>query len=396
MAVDRLYEAGRLTDTIVKGLPAPTVGNRIKRDTEVRGFGIRVTAGGARAFVLNYRFEGRERRITIGSYPDWSTIAARERAKELRRAVDSGEDPLARREERRAAATMSELCARYEAEHLPTKRPGSQYDDRLMIKRSIKPALGNMKVAHVTVSDIERLHQGITNRGTPIRANRVVALLSKMFSLAVAWSMRADNPVSAFKKLKRNNTEAGRERYLSLNEIGRLAEALDRLPDQASANAIRLLMLTGARRGEVLSAQWSDFDLAARVWTKPASRTKQKKQHRVALSGAVIALLTEIGPAVGPLFPGRRGNETQAGVKGSWKAVCKVAGIEGVRLHDLRHTFASLLVSDGLSLPLIGSLLGHSSSATTARYAHLHQDPQREAAERIGVLFSGLAAAKRT
>ena len=172
--------------------------------------------------------------------------------------------------------------------------------------------------------------------------------------------------------------------------------ALQNARDQQSANAIRLLLLTGARRGEVLSMRWSDYDPATGVWSKPPSTTKQKEHHWVPLSAPTRQLLGDIAEAqVGKhrhglpefVFPGNGDRGHVVEIKRSWRTLCRAAGLENLRLHDLRHSFASQLASGGASLPLIGALLGHSQPATTARYAHLFDDPQRAAVERVGAVI---------
>jgi integrase len=185
------------------------------------------------------------------------------------------------------------------------------------------------------------------------------------------------------------NPETKRKRYLSPAEIARLTAALAECTSQPAANAIRLLMFTGARRTEVCAARWEQFDLEAGTWTKPGATTKQKTDHHVPLSAPALQLLNAMGPKPkGYLFPGRDG-DGYLNIRTSWESVRKAAGLEDVHLHDLRHSFASILVSSGASLPLIGALLGHSNPATTHRYAHLAIDPLREAAERVGAAIAG-------
>ena len=407
--------AQKLTDSIVKRLPTPEKGNRVHYDSEVRGFGVRVTAKGARAFILNYRTRaGRERRYTIGSFPDWKTTAARDEARELKRRIDRGEDPLAEIEADRDAKTVADLCDRYIDEHLPKKRESSRADDEGMIARyitqegtraaKIRPQLRHMKVAEVSFSDIDGLHRAITKRGKPYQANRVLALLSKMFSLAIRWQWRADNPCRGVER----NQEEKRHRYLTGAELAGLTKALAEHPDQQAANIIRLLLLTGARRGEVQAARWADFDLEAGVWTKPGATTKQKTEHRVPLSAPARQLLAELRAKADKgaeyVFPGRGGKGHRSEIKTDWRALCLAAGIvtretvrdargrekmvvaPSARIHDLRHTYASVLASAGLSLPVIGALLGHTQPQTTARYSHLFDDPLRAATERAGAI----------
>ncbi|HEY6431289.1 MAG TPA: site-specific integrase [Acetobacteraceae bacterium] len=390
--------ADRLTDRIVKGLPVPASGNRIHYDSDLPGFGVRVTSAGARAFILNYRAAGRERRITIGQHPAWNVSRARERAAELRRQVDAGADPMAERHAGRAAPTVNDLADRFEAEHLPKKRPTTQREYRRIIRLHIRPALGSLRVADVRHADIERLHRAVV-KGAPYGANRAVAVVSKMLNLAVRWEMRTDNPARGIERAP----EQKRERFLTPAEIARLGEALAVHPERTSANAVRLLLLTGARKGETLAAQWKDFDLEAGVWSKPAATTKTAKRHRVPLSAPALTLLVEMKSTsdienarrvrdgldpVAWVFPGV-GGKPLGDIKHFWAAVCRKADLAAVRVHDLRHTYASILASAGLSLPIIGQLLGHTQTATTARYAHLMDDPLRAATERAGAVITG-------
>jgi integrase len=382
--------ATRLTDKIARAMAAPTSGNRIEYDTDVRGFGVRTTSSGARSFVLNYRIGGRERRHTIGSFPDWPVAAAREQAKALKRRIDMGEDPMAERDAAKTAPTVQGLADRYLAEHAPRKRERSAAEDASLLRQHILPRLGRVRVDAVRRADIEAMHREIS-RVTPTRANRVQSLAHKMFALAIGWDMRPDNPCKGIER----NPENRRERYLTQAELERLLTILSAHPYQSSACAVRLLLLTGARRNEVLGATWGEFDLSGGTWTKPASNTKQAKTHRIPLSAAAIELLADMhAKADGPaLFPGRRGAEQQRGLKTFWGTVTRQADIEGVRLHDLRHSYASYLASAGMSLPLIGALLGHTQAATTQRYAHLLDDALRAATERVGTIVTGAGKA---
>jgi integrase len=370
----------------------------------VKGLGLRVTKAGAKAWVLNYRTKGSgvERRLTIGGFPAWPAVKARARAAELRQLVDQGEDPLNELREQRAAPTVAELVERYEVEHLPRKREESQYEDRNLAKQWIIPELGRRKVAELKRADIDRLFRKVSAR-TPTRANRLLSLLSMLFTLAVRWEMRPDNPAKGIER----NAEHARARYLTVDEIGRLMAAIDqyRPSNPASADAIELLLLTGARRGEVLSATWSQFDLDAGVWIKPAAGTKQNREHRVPLSPEAVELLRRRLPGarlgrVIPLrqnehvFPGGGEKGHQVEIRKAWLAICQAAGLDGVRLHDLRHSYASLLVSAGRSLPEIGALLGHRQVQTTARYSHLFDEPLRQATGLVGKVVGKGRAAK--
>jgi integrase len=386
-----------LSDAAIKRLPQPETGNRIYRDAAFSGFGIRVTAGGARAFVLDYRVRGsgQQRRYTIGGFPSWSTGAARNKARELRRRIDNGEDPQADFEEARTAPTMAELADRFEAEHLPRKRSGTRLAYRHTLDRHIRPHFGrHVKVANIDFASIDALHRKVTATGGPYAANRTVRIVAKMFTLAIRWGMRSDNPAKGIEL----NAETERKRYLSSDELGRLTKALAAHADQRSANIVRLLLLTGSRKSEVCGMRWNDIDLERGIWTKPGSTTKQKTDHVVPLSAPALQLLNEIrdgsqGELSDFVFPSASVAGHILDIKHFWPKVCSDAGITNLRPHDLRHSFASTLASGGASLPLIGALLGHSDPATTARYAHLFQDPQRAATEKVGAAIT--AAGKR-
>ena len=382
----------RLTSAAVKKLPPPAAGERIHYDDLVSGFGARITSRGVRSFVLNYRTRaGRERRFTIGRFPDWSVVGARDEAKRLRRLIDAGGDPLADIETSRDAPTMAELIDRYESEQLPRRRASTQIDYRSIIAKYLRPAFKHLKVADISFVDIDRLHRRISKAGHKRRANTVVAVLSKILSLAIKWKMRTDNPAKYIER----NSEHHRRRYLRDDELARLVVALAAHPDQTVANVIRILLLTGARRGEVLAMRWDDIDLGAGVWSKPASSTKQDEPHQVPLSAPARQLLSGLQRSDSAEYvfagAGRSGHVVE--LKRAWRRICRAAGITGLRVHDLRHSFASQLASGGASLPLIGALLGHATPATTARYAHLHHDPMRAAAEKVGAAIT--AAGKR-
>lgn len=392
--------ASKLTDKIVKNAPVPGAGNKITYDDGkdcVKGFGVRVTAAGSRSFILNYRTRtGLERRYTIGRYPDWKVNAAREEAKALKQRVDRGEDPMADIIAGRDAKSVSDLCAKFLEEHSERKnREQTTANYKGIIDRWIKPKLGSRKVVDITYSDIEDRHAKVTKEAGPYAANRMIAIMSKMFNLAIKWKYRADNPVKGIER----NQEIKRHRYLTGDEITALLAALNAHEDKQAANIVRLLLLTGARRGEVLNATWDQFDLEAGIWTKPGATTKQKTEHRVPLSAPARQLLSEIladeqarasakDRELAPwVFPGRVKGGPREGIKRPWGEICEAAGFKSnVRVHDLRHTYASILASSGLSLHIIGQLLGHTQASTTHRYSHLFDDPLRAATERVGVI----------
>jgi integrase len=271
----------------------------------------------------------------------------------------------------------------------------------------VAPDWRNRLVTEITKADVEKLLSKIAagrarpskakpnNRArklqgakpTPVRANRVGEVLRKMFSLAVGWGWREDNPASGFRRRLENE----RERFLTPEEIGRLAKALDAAEDQRAAGIIRLCMLTGARVGEVRQARFEQFNLDLGSWSKPAAATKQRKIHRIPISNEVATIVRQrqlLVPSGNPwLFPSDTPGQPVQEIRRFWRAIQTEADLPGVRVHDLRHTFASLLVSGGASLEMIGKLLGHTQMQTTQRYAHLMDSPLREGLDTVASIF---------
>jgi integrase len=392
--------AHHLTDSLVSNLNLPDRGNRVTYDDAVAGFGIRVTRAGSKAFILNYRVKGsgRERRYTIGSAASWTVAAARKEAKRLRLVIDSGGDPQGDIDTDREAPTMADLIERFTQEHLPRKRPGTVSAYQFILRNHIEPHFGrHTKVADVKFADCDDLHRKITKAGSPYAANRTLAVLSMMFELACRWQWRSNNPTKHIER----NPEEKRKRYLSDDELAALLKALAEYPNKKIANIFRLLLMTGARRGEVRSMRWENLDLKKGTWTKPASMTKQKADHSVPLSAPAMQLLSEIYAAQrnAPsdwVFPSSRGDGHVINLKDDWARLMRAAAITGLRTHDLRHNFASQLASGGASLPFIGALLGHADPKTTHRYAHLFDDPLRAAVEKVGAIMSGAPAVEPT
>jgi integrase len=352
-------------------------------DPETRGLGLRVTKAGAKSWVLNYRAGGVERRLTIGTFKDpWRAAAARKEAQRLKALVDQGRDPMGERHEDRRAPIVNDLIARWREDEAPKNRESTTRENESLIRQWIAPELGSRKVADVTPGDVDALHRKISRRGTKYRANRVAALGSRLFALAVRWEMTDVNP---FRGVQRN-AEVARASYLDAEQLERLLAALPDHPNKKAADAIRLLVLTGARSAEVFGASWAQFDLVAGIWTKPSAAPKTGRTHRVPLSAPAVELLTEIRATTSStvVFPGLRS------VRHDWQKICQAAGLEGVRVHDLRHSFASFLASSGLGLPVIGQLLGHTQAQTTHRYAHLLDAPLREATGKVGALVTSL------
>ena len=265
-------------------------------------------------------------------------------------------------------------------------------EDENYLWRFILPALGKKRVEQLTMRDIEVLNLGLEK--TPYQANRLLAALSKMFACAMAWGWRSDNPVRGIQKY----TEAKRDRWLDEDELKRLWDVLEQYPTHLTALALKLLILTGARKNEVLQATWDQFDLEGGIWTKPSHLTKQKKTEHLPLSPEAIALLHQVKDLnhSGPhLFPGRVPGKPIQETKTFWHRALRQASLENIRIHDLRHTHAAHLVSSGLSLSIVGKLLGHTQASTTQRYAHLSHQSLRQATTLFGAKMTELKERKQ-
>jgi integrase len=440
----------KLTHDIVKNAQAPATGSVTLWDGEDTGFGIRIFAAtarhpdGAKSFFINYRKDGRERRFKIGSYPDWTVSAARDEAKKLRKRIDAGGDPAADKTERREAPTVEDLVQRYIDDHLPTLAAREHADQRRMLAEITEHLGKHRPVADIHFGDIEAMHRRITESGRPVRANRILAVCSKAFSLALRprekedkpWRSAVDgNPCTGIAR----NQEEGKERFLSAAELAALGDALLEADavHPTPANCVRLVMLTGCRPHEAMNARWQGFDAEAGFWVKPSAHTKQRKVHKTPLAAAALQLIDDLRATRKSewVFPGEVAGEP---IKQTWAvwyfcrdaasvklwaasqddsvsnfvtelqaafgraptvAECQTeANRRGVvlptalldcRLYDLRHSFASIGAGGGLSLAIIGRLLGHTQQRTTQRYAHLADDPLREAANKIGAVIAG-------
>jgi integrase len=271
----------------------------------------------------------------------------------------------------------------------------------------VAPVWGRKLVTEITSTDVDKLltkvaegrarpHKEKPNnrarklqpaKPTPVRANRIGEVLRKMFTLAVEWGWCADNPAQRFHR----RIETPRERFLSKAEIASLAAALDAAEDRRAADIIRMCMLTGARLGEVRQARFEQFNLEHLSWSKPPMMTKQRRAHRVPISDETAAIVRQrqlLAPSGTPwLFPGDTSGQPVQEVRRFWAQIQKQCGIEEVHIHDLRHTFASLLVNGGASLEMIGKLLGHSQMQTTLRYAHLMDSPLRAGVDAVAHAF---------
>lgn len=379
----------RLTKRVIDAL-APREKAYIYGDDTPKNFGVRVYPSGHKAYVITYRpvpaTRATPKKIyTLGACNVLVLDQARDLARQWLAAIRQGADPAAQQEALRRAPTMADLAQRYLSEHAEVKKkPSSLHMDRVNLRLHVLPALGQRLVHEISRADIATLHHAM--RATPGAANRVLALLSKMFGLAEQWGLRPQqsNPVYGIERYR----ERKLERFLTMEELARLGAVLheaERTQTEMPSviAAIRLLILTGARLGEILGLRWEQIDWQRGLAQLSDSKTGEKSLY---LSPAAIEVLRGLArqqdnPYV---LPGRHHGKPLMNPHKPWARLCHQAEIEGVRLHDLRHTYASMGVALGLSLPILGKLLGHQQAATTQRYAHLGPDPVHEAAHRVG------------
>lgn len=364
-------------------------------DDQVKGFGVRVMPSGTRTYQVQYRKGGRTRRSSIGRHGTVTVDQARQRAKELLGLVASGGNPVEEISQHRRAPTVGALCERFFQAHVLERcKASTQREYRRSIDLFIKPAIGAFKVVDVERRDIAELHHRLKDR--PYQGNRTLGVLSKMFNLAEVWGLRPDgsNPCRHVPKYR----ERKRSRYLTQAELLRLGTALSECEADGTESpfviaTFRLLVLTGCRLGEIQTLKWEY--ITPNGMELPDSKTGAR---RIPLPQAARAILSTL-----PRFPdnpyvvaGKVAGRHLSDLQHPWRRIRALAELDDVRIHDLRHTYASNAVSSGMPIQMVGRLLGHTQLQTTMRYAHLADDPVRRAAEENAAALSaglGLGAA---
>jgi len=353
-------------------------------DPDMPGFGIRVWTSGTKVFTFKYTKCAEQHWITLGRYGVLTVDQARKKAQKIRLQILEGEDPHKKLAEQRNAPTVNELAQRFMEEHVQTKtKATTQRQYKEAVTRFIAPQLGKRLVRDLEPDDIAKLHHAL--RATPYQANRVLAVLSKMLKMAELWGYRpqASNPCYYIQKYK----EHSRERYLTAAELRRLAGVLAEVEETKEQSlfavaAIRLLMFTGARLNEILRLRWDEVDLESGILRLKDSKTGAKAIFLNKPAVEVLEALPQLldNPYV---IAGDKEGAYLVNLEKPWDAIRELAKIEGVRIHDLRHTFASYAVQGGMSLEMIGALLGHSQASTTKRYAHLATSQHRDNSEKV-------------
>jgi integrase len=404
---------GRISKRSVDALQCETGKDRaFLWDEALAGFGVAAFPTGRKVYVAQYRQHGRSRRVAIGEHGRLTPDEARSKAKAILGAAETGADPIEERRAAREVRTFAAVADDFLRLHVAAKRKGRTRDEyEALLKGHVLPAIGSKRVLDVRRADVARLHGKLADK--PFQANRALALVSAIWN----WAARrdevalSDNPAKGIERYP----EQGRERFLTTEELTRLGTALaegettgltyvvdESKPkskhapkpenrrvklDAFAVAAIRLLILTGARLREILDAKWSEVDLERGVIFLADSKTGKKPIYLSAAAQEVLANLPRIegNPHI---IAGAKDGAPRADLKKPWAAVCRASGLDGVRLHDLRHSFASFGAGASLGLPIIGKLLGHSQAATTHRYAHLDADPLRRAVDTIGATIA--------
>ncbi len=363
-----------ITETFVKRAEFPVTGAVFHRDDAIRGFGLRVNWGGTKAFILEVRVKGRVRRMTLGPWPDLTVLKARRKALEWKAVIADGGDPTVEIERARSEPTFKELADRYLENHAKPHRRSWLRDER-RIKAHFAQWNGR-QLSEITPELVVRAQHDIAKQHGRTASNRAMSLLGLMFNLARQWRMyRGDPPTLVVKKY----AEAKRERFLAPDELARVNEALLAESSPYWRAYFPLLLMTGTRKNELLSAKWADLDLDAGIWRIPGAKRKTGESLSLPLPEPAIALLKSL-PSFGKggfVFPGEGASGHLVEVKAAWFRIRKRAGVEDVTVHDLRRTLGSWLAASGYSLPMIGRALGHRSPSSTAIYARIDPAPIR-------------------
>ena len=401
----------RISKRTVDAVPVPPEGEEARLwDTDLKGFFLRVYPTGRRVYALKYRLGPLQRIFTVGVHGSpYTPETARDAADKALRRVAAGEDPATEKKEAREALTVAALIDRYLTDGpatKPAKRASTWENDGSNLNRHVRPLLGRKVANAITKADAARAVRDITDgktakdeksekkrgrirvRGGEGVARRTLTTTAAMFAWGIEHGLVAANPFAAVHL----TTPPVRERFLSREEAGRLLDALSEMEmgergNPAAADAIRLLLLTGARKTEIVGLRWSEVDFDRKVLLLPPDRTKaggKNGERRITLSPPALEILSKRSPEkvdpAGFVFPALRGDGHLIAVRRPLLKACAKAGLSGVRVHDLRHSFASFAVADGASLFLVGKLLGHASARTAERYAHLSGELQHKPA----------------
>lgn len=382
----------KLSKPLIAAL-SPTDQDVVVWDSSLPGFGLRAKASGAKTFVIQYRNRsGRSRRLSLGNLGKVTIDQARKEAVRLMGQIATGHDPAEERRMRLRSETVAQLADVYMRDHCAGRcKPRTIESHTWLLKKFIKPRLGKRKLLDLRPADVAKLHADL--QSTPYNANRAVGLLRAMLNCAERWEMipRGSNPAAVIKPYP----ERKRERFLSGDEFKALLDALDAaeadgIVDLYEAAAIRLLTFTGCRLSEITTLAWDSVDLANARIVLERHKTDQYGAKIIPLNAPALQVLTDLPRELDNpyVIVGREKGKHLINLQKPWRRLRRSAGLDDLRIHDLRHSFASFALGAGVPLALIGGLLGHRSVQTTARYAHLANDPLKRATEVVGGLFA--------
>ncbi|HEV3109796.1 MAG TPA: tyrosine-type recombinase/integrase [Candidatus Binataceae bacterium] len=368
-----------LTDLQIKAIKAPEKGQVTYFDSRLPCFGLRISQGGRKTWVVVYRYNVRKRWLTLGTYPTLSLADAREGARLRLADVQHGVDPAAEKRQKRLAETFGELAAEYLERHAKPRKRTWKEDDRI-IKRDLLPVWRHRKAAEISRRDVARLLDGIAERGAAIMANRTLALVSRIFTFGVSREIVEQNPAY---RMPKPGVERQRERCLAEAEIATVWQVLDREPSHIGA-IFRLALLTAARRGEVCGLRWPelDLDLDAGCWIVPAERSKNGLEHRIPLTPEAVAVLKRIRENQRDSTFVFRGGKRGQPIANLQKPMLRIKAASGVdfRFHDIRRTVATSLASLGVPRLVVSKLLNHVDDSVTAIYERHRYDKEKRAA----------------
>lgn len=380
----------RFTQRAIDALP-PHPANAASRsaeysDTEVIGLRLAVNKAGRKFFYFRFTFNGEKRVIKLGEYGAMTIPDARKKALEMRADIDAGIDPTVERDRIRGIPTFKDFALNDYMEWAKGSKR-SWNADLSKFNNHLIPKFGNRRLTEITMRDIQLYHAQVRQSHSAGSANRHLSVISKLYKCAIQWGIVERNPCAGVKKFQENNAM---QRFLTPDEIRRLYKAMDDMNGRSvmTIASLKLLLLTGARRSEALTARWENVDLERGIWRIP--HTKNGRAHHVMLSDEAKELLAKLPRVEGSpwVFPGRDPSKHVVDPRKCLDQLMDAAGIERIRIHDLRHTFASLCAQSGHDLYLIKQALNHSDIQVTQRYAHLTSDNLRTAVQSVGSIVS--------
>ncbi|MHA1538913.1 MAG: tyrosine-type recombinase/integrase [Alphaproteobacteria bacterium] len=357
--------------------PAPTGKRYMVYDTVRPELAIRITDKGTKSFLIQKRINNQVVKITLGKYPAMSIPQARDAViKELNKLTD-GINPNEEKKNIRQEISLGELFEEYMERYSRRYKKSWEYDARETPK--FMSHWFNRRISTITRQEIQKLHEEIRDKNGLYQANRILERLKAMYNKAIEWGYQGINPASRIKKFK----EVKRDRFLLPDELPRFFEAIDKHPNQQVKDFLHLALLTGARKTELLTMRWADIDFTNKIWRIP--ETKNDTPHIVTLTAQSIEILKRLkaettGQWTFPSLTSKSGHLEDP--KRAFKAICKAAEIEDLRIHDLRRTFASYQAIQGTSMLIIGKSVGHKDMKSTEIYSRLSQDPIRESVDK--------------